>query len=105
MGRRRASAGPRAREVSLVMPMGASPRNGRWCCGSLRRRLGAATHEQSLDRLVDGAPLVLVGLVAAHEVDPAFAALDRAPHESLEEDDAGRQIAGLRIDAGVVVED
>ena len=40
--------------------------------------------EQPLDRLVDGAPLVLVGLVAAQEVEPADAALERAPDVALD---------------------
>ena len=46
----------------------------------------------------------LYGLVAAQEVEPAHAAGQRARDVGVDHQDAGRQVARVRVDAGVVVE-
>ena len=60
--------------------------------------------EEALDRLVHGAPLVLVGLVAAQEVEPPHAGRERALDVGVDHHDARRQVARVGVDAGVVVE-
>ena len=63
-----------------------------------------SSDEQPLDRLVDRAPLVLVGLVAAQEVEPPHARGEGALDVGVDHEDAGRQVARIGVDAGVVVE-
>ena len=76
-GRRRScrSRGPR-RRGSAARPAGVGRVERASRQGSQRRRCAhrqpsRSSDEQALDRLVDRAPLVLVGLVAAQEVEPA----------------------------------
>ena len=80
------------------------PKRGRDLRTSAPPRRGPAD-EEPLDRLVDRAPLVLVGLVAPKEVEAAPAAFDRVADAPGDEDDTGRELAGLRVDPGVVVVD
>src|SRR3989442_524457 len=61
--------------------------------------------EDALDGLVDGAPLVLVGLVAAQEVELPAPGGDRLLDVAGDHHDARREVAGVRVHAGVVVRD
>ena len=63
-----------------------------------------SSDEQPLDRLVDRAPLVLVGLVAAQEVEPPDAGRQGTLDQRVDHEHAGRQVARVGVDAGVVVE-
>ena len=54
--------------------------------------------------LVDRAPLVLVRLVAAQEVEPADAGREGALDHGVDHQDARRQVARVGVDARVVVE-
>ena len=69
------------------------------------RPVPAPLHEQALDRRVDRAPLVLVGLVAAQEVEAGSAELDGSLDVAGDHDHSGGEISGVRLDARVVVVD
>ena len=62
-------------------------------------RVAGPRHEDPLDRLVDRAPLVLVRLVAAQEVEPATTGRDGRLHELCDHEHARREVARVRIDA------
>ena len=57
--------------------------------------LGRSRDEQPLDRLVDRAPLVLVGLVAAQEVEARRPAAMRSREVRGRAGHAGRQVAAV----------
>src|SRR6266540_3190664 len=65
--------------------------------------VAGTTDEQAVDRFVHRAPVVLVGLVTAEKVEPPPAKGDGRLHEVGDEHDAGREVPGVRIHAGVVV--
>src|SRR5262245_60567653 len=60
--------------------------------------------QDALDRLVDRTPLVFVGLVTAEEVKARDPTLERLAEVAVHEQDAGREIARVGVDAGVVEE-
>src|SRR5437762_11640229 len=64
-----------------------------------------AVDEDALDRLVHRAPLVLVRLVAAQEVQLRAAGGDRLLDVARDHDDARREVARVGVHACVVVED
>src|SRR4051794_27730098 len=78
------SAAGGIRSVGMVL-IASGRRRGR---GLGRDRLGGATHEDALHRLVDAAPLVLVRLVAAHQINSAPTVIDRPPNQALQQHDA-----------------
>src|SRR3990172_8575709 len=65
---------------------------------------GPTFDQQAVDRLVHGAPLVLVGLVAAQEVEAAAAGGQPIAQVGRGPGDARREFARLGVHAGVVEE-
>src|SRR6185369_1125529 len=63
-----------------------------------------ASDEDPLNGLVDRAPVVLVRLVAAQEVEPWHAGGQGARDHGVDHQHARRQVVGGRVDARVVVE-
>src|SRR4051794_18724669 len=64
-----------------------------------------ASHEQPLDRLVMGAPLVLVALIATEEVEACPPGRDGSLDDRVDQEHARGQIARVGVDPGVVVEE
>src|SRR4051794_21026936 len=71
--------------------------------GALTSRL--PPDEQALDRLVDGAPLVFVRLVATQEVHPSDARSEGAADVRIDHQDAGGELARIGVDTGIEVEE